>query len=89
MDDLPVFDDVDEFSLSYFIEFFELLFFDPVVSGSYSNDDDDSDQDGGSFVPSVFEALCGDSQDQGDDCGNAQHSQHFVFEVFNNLLLMT
>ena len=62
VDDISSSNDVDELSLCYLIEFLELLFLDPVVTWSYSDDDDNSDEDWGSFVPTVLDAFCGDTQ---------------------------
>lgn len=64
MDDFTSFDDVDEFSLCYLVKFFELLFFDVVISGGDTDDNDDGDQDGGAFVPAVLNTLSGNTQDQ-------------------------
>jgi hypothetical protein len=85
VNDFTASDNVDEFSLGYLVEFFELLFLDVVISWSDSDNNDDSNQDWSSFVPAMFQALGGDTQNQGDYCSCAQDSQHFVLEVFNNL----
>ena len=85
VDNLTFSNDVDEFSLCDFVELFELLFLDVVISRGDSNDDYNGNQYWGALHPAVFQALSGNTENKRYNCSDTQDSEHVVFEVFNNL----
>lgn len=50
-------DDVAELPSGDFVEFAELFFLEIVVDGGYRDNDDDSNEDGGTFKPTFFDAV--------------------------------
>lgn len=88
--DIDVFDcifpnDVDIFFGCDFVQFFELLFLDPVVTGCNCNYDHHCHQDGCALHPSVFPALGCHSQYEWNHRSYAENSEHFVLETCYNL----